>query len=556
MSEHRPPVVGRAVCEPVGAPIVKGARSRACRLEGTERGAVAVMFAVLASVLILVAAFAVDLGMQRVSRRDMQALADVAALDLAREMGGRTAAQISADPGWQDAVADILARNNLTLGDSPELAAELGTLDPHTGAFVPAADGTTVPTAVRVRASTSVDYVFTGGSGGAARTAVAALEPSACFKLGSYAASLRSADSPLLTALLNDALDVEVLSYRGLAGAEVTLADLAVELGAGTVDEVLALEELSIGGFYLAVADVLSRQSGQSANVDLLQTLATRVGALPPVRLTDLVALTPGDNSALAARLDVLDLVAGAAFVANGDRFLDVPASASLPWLGASSRLEIKVVQRPQMACGPVGRARAETSQLEIRLNRGRLLDLPPLLGFDVDFDISHLAIELGSAEGVLTEIRCPAAPGDPEGMTVQVGTAMADIGLEANLDVVGWGSSADLHIGLEAHDVSRSGGSVELRYPPMSYDSPAPTPAGPFVIPSVDLRIDGGGGWAAWAGPGPTAALRVQLGGLVVGELNDLLIEPLSTMLGLKTAGADVYGVPHPSCDTPALRG
>ncbi len=54
-----------------------------------DRGAVLPLVAIVLPVLILLTAFAVDLGRQRASRRTMQARADVIALDLARLMDGR-----------------------------------------------------------------------------------------------------------------------------------------------------------------------------------------------------------------------------------------------------------------------------------------------------------------------------------------------------------------------------------------------------------------------------------------------------------------------------------
>ena len=52
------------------------------------------MVALLLVVLVPSSAMAVDLGMQRVVRRDMQTLADVVALDVVRLVDGRTASQI------------------------------------------------------------------------------------------------------------------------------------------------------------------------------------------------------------------------------------------------------------------------------------------------------------------------------------------------------------------------------------------------------------------------------------------------------------------------------
>ena len=67
--------------------------------QAEERGAVAVFLAVTVALVVGIGTLAVDLGMQRVVRRDMQALADVAALDLARELDGRTISELAAELG-------------------------------------------------------------------------------------------------------------------------------------------------------------------------------------------------------------------------------------------------------------------------------------------------------------------------------------------------------------------------------------------------------------------------------------------------------------------------
>ena len=56
----------------------------------TDRGATLPILAVTLPVLILMTAFAVDLGRQRMDRRTMQARADVVSLDLLRLADGRT----------------------------------------------------------------------------------------------------------------------------------------------------------------------------------------------------------------------------------------------------------------------------------------------------------------------------------------------------------------------------------------------------------------------------------------------------------------------------------
>ena len=96
------------------------------------------MVALLLVVLIPSSAMAVDLGMQRVVRRDMQTLADVVALDVVRLVDGRTASQILAGynglPTLANAVARSVARNDDdVLGDVPTVTAKLAHIDTATG---------------------------------------------------------------------------------------------------------------------------------------------------------------------------------------------------------------------------------------------------------------------------------------------------------------------------------------------------------------------------------------------------------------------------------------
>src|SRR3954470_12714160 len=150
-----------------------------------ERGAIIPMVAMLLVVLIPSSAMAVDLGMQRVVRRDMQTLADVVALDVVRLVDGRTASQIQGGfnglPTMADALSRSVARNDDdVLGDAPTVTAMLihidtatGVIDTVSGGAIREVTGTEVPNAVEITAQGSVDFAFVGGRGPAARTAVA-----------------------------------------------------------------------------------------------------------------------------------------------------------------------------------------------------------------------------------------------------------------------------------------------------------------------------------------------------------------------------------------------
>src|SRR5688500_5676316 len=88
-------------------------------INGRDRGATLPLVALLLPVLMLMTAFAIDLGRQRSSRRTMQARADIIALDMARLADGRTETEILAG-NLEQLPADVAliqsaARNNVTV---------------------------------------------------------------------------------------------------------------------------------------------------------------------------------------------------------------------------------------------------------------------------------------------------------------------------------------------------------------------------------------------------------------------------------------------------------
>lgn len=525
-----------------------------------ERGAVVPMVAIMLTVILVSAAFAVDLGKQRVVRQDMQALADVVALDMARHIRGRTVQAIEADPEWDANLAQSIARNGSTLGDTPDVEVVLGRVDPDTRAFT-ALTGTAEPNGVRVTAGSAIDFAFVPGSGGATRAAVAATEPLACFRMGSFALALDSGNGALLNALVGDALNVGVLSYDGLADAEVSLLGLAAELGAASAEEVLALPKIGLGPFLLATAAVLEREGGSTADVTLLETIAATVPTLAPVSLADLVSLTPGADAAMTAGLNVLDLVATSAFVANGSGFLTIPglqANLGLTGTGLTSRLQ--VIQEPQVGCGAVDEAAASTSQIAVDLG-GTLASLPSILGFQVSASMT-LDLDVASADGLLKDVSCGTlGPGSPDTMRVDVSDGLVAATLTVQVTVRG------------LFGIPIAGGPIRVRTTPpaapgsatmtfpseLSYDTGYSTGSGSIGLTGAAVDTTG---FVALGLP-----LGVTLNGLLspvlslvvtplVASLDQLVLTPLLDLLGANVSGADVFGVPRPDCDASALRG
>lgn len=525
-----------------------------------ERGAVVPMVAIMMTVLLVSAAFAVDLGKQRVVRQDMQAIADVVALDMARHIRGRTVQAIQADPDWQATLEQSIARNGSTLGEAPDVEVVLGRVDPDTRAFT-VLTGPAKPNGVRVTADGAIDFAFVPGSGGATRTAVAATEPLACFRMGSFALALDSGNGALLNALVGDALDLGVLGYDGLADAEVSLLGLAAELGAGSADELLALPGLSLGQLFLASAAVLEREGGSTADVTLLESIAVTVPALPAVALGDLISLAPGADAAMAVRVNVLDLVAASAFLSNGSGFLTIPGlQANLGLTGTELTSRLQVIQTPQLGCGPVDEATASTSQVAVDLG-GTLASIPSILDTSASATMS-LDLDVASADGLLRDVSCGTLEaGSPDGVRVDVtdGLVTATLTVNVTLRVLGIPVAGGPITVSTAPPAAP--GSASMTFPTVeSYSTGYTTGAGDIGLTGADVNTSG----FVLLGVLPLGTtLDGLLGGVLTTIVNPLVLAldatvltPLLDLLGANISGADVWGVPRPDCDASALRG
>lgn len=513
-----------------------------------EQGAVAVFVAIVLSLLLVASAFAVDLGMQRAARADMQAVADAVALDLARELDGRTATELGTLQSAADASRD---RNEATsLGSEPVVQPELGVVNPATGVFTPAS-GATVPNAVRVTASTVVDFAFgVAADGGAQRSAIAMANPDACLRLGSTLLDLQSGNSALLNAVLGDILNGSVnltaVSYQGLAGAEVILADLAAALGAGTATELLATS-VSLGTFFAAVADVL-RTNGSTTQADVIDaTLLGALGAgvgLGNVAVGQLLALGPGGDAALGASVDALSLLTTSAFVANGQNAISVPGLAlGVPGVGTATA-SVQVIEPPRLACGS---ALAETSQVRVTL----VLNAS-VLGV-VNARITT-TLNLGNASGSITAIECD----DGEATSLEVALAPPSVlSLATTLRVDLLGLLPVTEVSVPGTVPSKAAGrSYELELP-LRYDTPLTSDAGSGTLglpnlTAAELKV---------LGLDITGLAFLLVRPVVVPLLNSLLdgVESLllgtvSSTLGLRLGNADMYGVRTAQCLNPVL--
>lgn len=563
--------------------------------------------AVVMVVLLLVAALATDIGLQRVARADMQSVADAVALDLARELDGRDEATLA--PLMPGLAAASRERNDASIGDAATVDVELGELDDQ-GDFVPVA-GADVPTAVRVTARTAVDFAFGGitgtDEGAAQRSAVGVADVGACFRVGSFVASVDSSTSPLLDVLLGTLLgstvNLTAVGYQGLANAEVTLLDLVKVggLAVGSTEELLDLTGLTVADFYLAVARVLTQQ-GDTVAAGLLQSIQVSA-TTPTIAVADLLTASATDAAALAARLNVLDLVTGAAYLAHQGATLAIPAlGVSVPGVGTVGA-SLTVTQAPQAGCGGVG-TQASTAQVQLSVPLtvpGAVVAVPGVGNVTLGATSLTLLVDLGQAIATMLDLTCGVDGAEQldlrlasavvgqvtlsgsTSVAASVGVPLASSLLTTVLQVLGL---TILPAGLPTVSLSTtvSIGAGTLANPyttdlalplPASYSTPVGSASG-VVLTGLTADVSSGT-TVRLSVPQLLGAPRVYtystgalfdaivdpvLASLTGTVLNPVLtalqtgvVAPLAALLGLQLAGADVWATPEPSCAGPRLR-
>ncbi len=548
------------------------------RRERDERGAVAVFTALLISTVLLGAtSFTIDIGFKRVARRDMQAVADLVAMDMARKLDGRTTAAL-VGTAWNAGVTTSLGSQGRTVGDSLTVqtcteaqvsatAAALTTTGICAFPGILNADGTfsasggAPATHVKVLTRTRVDYFLPvyASSGFAARSAVAQASKTACFGIGSYLLRLSTGESPLLNAIVGDALHTTVLGYDGLATVNLSLLGLATQLGVGTPQE-LATTSVTAGQLFSAMATVISRNSPQtSADLNAVGILpAAATASTPAFSLGDLITLGPDAGAALGATINALDLVKAAAALSDGDHFLNVPGFAlSLPGISTTTA-KLHVVEGPQIYCGPVGGSTKLTSQSRVTLNYELLGLAGTLAGTPIKVSID---LGLANARGTLASIDgCPSM--NNLGITLSNQTA-ADLSVSIKTQV-------NLLLGLLPTLVE-----VEARPSPVLPTGPTTTHN--LALPQyyTEKYHTGSGTLGLVALQDTQITAKVLNTGLpvvstllsvtlrdtlksVAAAVNTTVLPLLQSQLGLRVAGVDLWAMQPQSnrCSTPQLKG
>lgn len=516
-----------------------------------ERGAILVMSTVGFVLAIIASALAVDLGRIAQERRRDQKVADLAALDAVRELG-------NGDAAIQTAAQASAVRNELP--DGATVTAFEGTLT----------DGECIQQGgtgqVCVTISSTIDNSFRPGSRNVLARALAEKQEGAAFTIGSSVASA-SLDTqlPILNGVFNRLLQtsgtVNLVSWQGVADANVKVRDLQTALGFGTLDELLT-SDITAGQLLQATATALNNQGTVAA-----LEAATRIASLAAVaqnttrfKLGEYINVAQGyENKALDGSVDVLQLITAGAQLANKNNFVDAGSVMTVPNpLGGpvlTMSLGLKVIEGPKIYIGPEGGPvpALRTAQVEVTLT-------PHI---DVNFDaplINLLGIVLGQsplrlvgdlpvkfsageALGTLTDVRCTGTPG----ITVSVDRSAVTTSTWANLRVTSQGVvdtlanvRADVRVGSSASPVTATAANPPPDTLVFSYPNE-------FTQPDPDGKSTGGAAPSLSVSPANVSTtvgvlglpLNLSIGSVANAVINPILVPLISQVISRATGPA-----------------
>jgi tight adherence protein G len=392
-----------------------------------------VLTAISMVLLMWAGAAGVDVGFTVYASRQAQAMADTAAVDLARYISYiDTLSTANVQTYINTKLANVLADN----GSHAQLTAYAGYY--ASGRFTKGGyNGTSckpvllpppgVPgcNAIEVTANQAMPQVFAGGfsvvaahsggnaSGSVSGSSIATYSPEGDFSIGSYLASFNQQQSAVLDKIMGSLgtdVNITAVGFQGLATTNITLAQLinanSTVLSASNV----MTAELSAQGWLTAYTNAVASAYGTgSAAYATLSGLNFYSSASTDYRFCDMAYVnTPGAQfncsntsvspQGLDATVNVLQMLTTEAELTDGSSAIDITSQLNLPpsSLGeyGTATLSFQAIQPAQYAYGPVGTS-AQTSQVSATLN----VNLLTLLGIP----IGTLSIPLSAANGTVS---------------------------------------------------------------------------------------------------------------------------------------------------------
>ncbi|MCJ1882127.1 pilus assembly protein TadG-related protein [Pseudomonas nitroreducens] len=569
-----------------------------------QRGAIGVMAAGTLLLALICLALVIDTGRLYYEQRKLQRVVDMAALEAASQGG-----LCGLPSGVQGYVTTSAARNGFVPATGDSLVATLGsvTFDGGYGSassrrtFIAGGDPAD---SVRVQATHTVPSslllnvasLFSGASSNTVLSAQAVGRRTAMagISAGSGVLSLDSTNSPLLNALLGGLLgttiNLDLVTYQGIAGANVSLLALSQQLKAAGVNLELGKIDSLLGANVTAAqllqAMVNAADASQLANVNtsLLRTALATIN-VPTANLTlgqilSVVAPDSVRDTALSAGVNLLDLLMATAMVANKNNAVNVDLKGK-NIAGVVPTVKLQVISPPTIAIGypgkdSAGNWRTVAKNAQVQLIVGANANL-------LGLNLVNLALNLrvGVAEGyaALDSIQCGGV-GQPTTVNVKARPGVASANIDANVSLLSGASGSLLGVTITntATGASGSSASAGTQFAIPGEQSLSFTVNGPSDLPSAVTRVQsplGSSLGAGLASLGNSLSIKVTAGGncnaiilvswllcalsSIVNSLADLmlnltsglgtlvsalgqqLIDPLLSLLGIQTGILDV---------------
>ncbi|MBX3480274.1 MAG: hypothetical protein KF842_07730 [Caulobacter sp.] len=376
-------------------------------------GATSIIIAFSAAAILALAALAVDLGSVFLQSRQLQGMADLAALAAARDLpNAQAAAEATARAnGW---AADLTV--TVTRG--------VYVADRSTGAADRFQPTEVSPNAVRVTLASKADLYFGRAIVGEdataiSRTATAARAELAAFSVGSRLLSLNGGvANALLSGLTGSTVSLSAMDYNALISSDVDLFSYLsalrtdLDLKGASFEKVLEADIST--GQALTVLSTLLRSQGDDRAASAVNTLAVAAGSATTARLDRLFDLGPyadqdelmGGSQAGVA-ISAMDLASATLQLAQGGRQVKLDLGASVPGL-ADVDVWLAIGERPNnspwLGIDRDGSLIIRTAQtrvyVEAKVGTGSAISGLAQLKVPV-------IVEAASAEAKLTAINC-----------------------------------------------------------------------------------------------------------------------------------------------------
>ena len=390
-----------------------------------QRGAVVIMTAGFMLLGVLFLALVIDTGRLYMEKRDLQRIADIAALEAASRDGCKLADRNNVKGKWRQEIAQEAATRN---GFDGIVVANCGDLIGGSvrGFSLNEGDGI----AVRVRTSVVVPASLIAGglfkddvNLSAVSVALRGGSPLAGLTIRSQTLTIDTEQSQLLNGvlggLLGTSLNVSALGYNSLLGTNVKTLDfldaLSTELNltVGDREEVLTTQ-LTIGQFLTATIAAISRLGGDVL-ASGLPNIANTLSALNIFALTNnpatftlaelLSIQTTTEQTAALVETNLFDLVKGSIQLVSEGSVANVNLPINLFGL-ANASVKVKVIEPAQVSA--VGDPRDIDASLGVNDPNAifvRTAQVRSLINLDLSGVVNVTSGLLGAVSGALSPL-------------------------------------------------------------------------------------------------------------------------------------------------------